>query len=102
MEIKAGTLLAKIYGQERADEQFFCNYGVNPDFEAQLLASGAVINARGPAGEMRGFELPQHYFFLATLFQPQLTSAATGQPHPVITGYLRAVAERAGRTAGAT
>ena len=33
-------------------------------------------------------------FFVATLFQPQLSSRP-GQPHPVVAGFLRASAGRA-------
>jgi len=95
VEIQPGTLLAQLYGTDGSDEQFFCNYGVNAEFEARLEAAGAIINARGTDGQVRGFEIPGHVFFLATLFQPQLTSVATGEPHPVMAGYLKAVAVRA-------
>jgi len=41
---------------------------------------------------MRAFDLPDKRFFLATLFQPQLSSRGE-QPHPIILGYLGACAE---------
>ena len=40
---------------------------------------------------MRAFDLPSHRFFLATLFQPQLSSSYDA-PHPLIEGFLRASA----------
>jgi CTP synthase (UTP-ammonia lyase) len=41
---------------------------------------------------MRAFDLPDRRFFVATLFQPQLSSRGE-QPHPIILGYLRSCAE---------
>jgi CTP synthase (UTP-ammonia lyase) len=43
---------------------------------------------------MRALELPSNRFFLATLFQPQLSSSFDA-PHPIVIGFLRAaLAER--------
>jgi CTP synthase (UTP-ammonia lyase) len=49
-------------------------------------------------GEARIVELPDHPFFLATLFVPQ-TSSAAGHPHPIVAAFARAAAVRAGVTA---
>ena len=40
-------------------------------------------------GEVRMVELPQHPFFMATLFLPQATSVPE-TPEPLIVGYLQA------------
>jgi CTP synthase (UTP-ammonia lyase) len=37
-------------------------------------------------------ELAGHHFFLATLFQPQLSSSPQ-KPHPLLTAFVRAAAE---------
>jgi CTP synthase (UTP-ammonia lyase) len=52
-------------------------------------------------GETRILELPEHPFFVATLFVPPLTSTAE-QPHPLIMAYLQAAHDcrRAGEQAG--
>jgi CTP synthase (UTP-ammonia lyase) len=55
--------------------------------------AGLRVAARGRDGEMRAFELPQNRFFIATLFQPQLSSSYE-RPHPIIEGYLRACSTR--------
>ena len=85
-----GTMLHRIFGRERSPEGFFCNYEVNPLFETRLQAAGLRISARGPRDEIRAVELPGHRFYLATLFQPQLTSEVSGEAHPVIVAYLEA------------
>jgi CTP synthase (UTP-ammonia lyase) len=36
-------------------------------------------------------ELPDHKFFIATLFVPQMRSRP-GLPHPLVTGWLQAAA----------
>ena len=87
--IESNSLLHKIYGRSETDEQYFCNYEVNPGFEARMQAAGLRIVARGPAGEARAAEIPGNRFFLATLFQPQLSSQ-TDRPHPVLIAFIEA------------
>lgn len=94
VRVVKGPRLAEIMGEGEHEEGFFCNYEVNPEFVPRFAAAGLRINALGPGGELRGVEIPQHPFFLAMLFQPQLTSKKTGRPHPLITGYLRSVQQR--------
>ncbi|HLW54527.1 MAG TPA: hypothetical protein VKW06_16955 [Candidatus Angelobacter sp.] len=89
IKVNSGTLLYKICGSEDHSEQYFCNYGVNPEFEAQFVAAGMKISARGGQGEIRAAELPDHPFFLATLFQPQLSSRPEA-PHAIMLAFLRA------------
>jgi CTP synthase (UTP-ammonia lyase) len=84
--------LAKILGRTQLVEEFFCNYEVDADFRRRIETedTGMRIVANGESGELRGVEMDAHPFYLATLFLPQLTSAATGEPHPIITTYLTA------------
>ena len=87
VRILPGTRLFGIYGREETSEEFFCNYEVNPHYRDALERAGLRVTAVGEAGEVRAVELPQHRFFLATLFQPQLRPLGE-QPHPVIAAYL--------------
>lgn len=89
IKIASGTLLHKICGSEDHSEQYFCNYGVNPEFEQQFVAAGLKVSARGGQGEIRAVELPGHRFYLATLFQPQLSSRPES-PHAILVAFLRA------------
>ena len=73
-------------------EEFFCNYEVNPEYAWAFTEAGFPVVARGPQGETRAIESPSHRFFIATLFQPQLSSKE-GKPHPVIVEFLRAAAK---------
>ena len=88
VRINEGSLLRAIYDSDAVDEEYFCNYEVNPDYEGKLEAAGLRVTARGSEGEARAVEISGHPFFLATLFQPQLSSTPD-RPHPVFLAYLR-------------
>ena len=89
MKILPGTRLRSICGNAEASEQYYCNYGVNEEYEKQFQAAGLRVSARGIHGETRAVELPDHRFFIATLFQPQLSSRPEA-PHPLWEAFLRA------------
>lgn len=89
LKILPGTLLYSICGSEDDSEQYYCNYGVNEEYERQFQAAGLRVSARGILGETRAVELPGHRFFIATLFQPQLSSRPEA-PHPFVLAFLRA------------
>ena len=91
IRLRPGSRLQSIYQQDVIEEEFFCNYEINPEYEYCLMEAGLPIVARGAKGEVRAIEAPSHRFFLATLFQPQLSSTAE-KPHPVIISFLEAAA----------
>lgn len=87
---RPGSALAAIYGTDHAEEQYHCNYGVNPDY-ADLLAGPAGLRAvaHDAAGEVRAVELVGHPFFLATLYQPE-RAGLRGEEHPLIRAFIAA------------
>jgi CTP synthase (UTP-ammonia lyase) len=89
LRILPGTLLHQICGCEDYSEQYYCNYGVNEEYERQFQAAGLHVNAKGRLGETRAVELPGRRFFIATLFQPQLSSRPE-MPHPLWLAFLQA------------
>ncbi len=89
LKILPGTLLHTICGSEEDSEQFYCTYGVNEEYEKQFQATGLRVSARGILGETRAVEMPGHRFFIATLFQPQLSSRPEA-PHRLLLAFLRA------------
>jgi len=96
-----GSRLAQITRSRELMEQYFCNYEVDPTFRHRIETekTGIDIVATGSSGELRAIEISGHPFYLATLFQPQLTSVATGRPHPIIEAYLRSIRESRTATA---
>jgi CTP synthase (UTP-ammonia lyase) len=91
IRIKPGTRLGRSYGAEESVEQFWCNFGVNPEFADPLERSGLRISATDDERNIRAVELPGHRFFIGTLFIPQLSSMPA-KPHPVMLAFLKAAA----------
>jgi len=86
LHLVPGTTAAAAYGVPVAQEQFLCNYGLNPDFR-QLIEKTFCVSGMDEDGEIRMLELPAHKFYVATLFVPQMISKP-GSPHPLITSFL--------------
>ena len=85
----AGSRVASIYGAEAATEEYYCNFGVNPEY-LPLLGRGPLrITGADAEGEARVIELPGHPFFLGTLFVPQ-TRSAPDRPHPLVSAFVEA------------
>jgi CTP synthase (UTP-ammonia lyase) len=93
VRMKPDSRLARIYGATRATEEYFCNYEVNRAYHERLAAAGLLPVAFGEQGEWRAVELPRHRFFVATLFQPQLSSRE-GAAHPLFKAFLAAAVNR--------
>jgi len=93
VQFTPGTLAAQAYGAVAAEENFYCNFGLNPEYEPQLEEAGLRITARDQFGEARVVELPSHSFYVGTLFVPQARSTAE-RPHPLMVAYLKAAADR--------
>jgi CTP synthase (UTP-ammonia lyase) len=89
--LKPGTQAAAIYRDTRATERYYCNFGLNPAHEEQLVRAGLEISGTDQAGEARIFELSSHPFFIGTLFVPQANSSKE-KPHPIVLAFLRAAA----------
>jgi CTP synthase (UTP-ammonia lyase) len=87
--IEPGSVLATLCHDAQLDAEFSCSYEVNAAFETRWHHAGVRFGARGIDGEPRALELPVHRFFVATLFQPQLSSSFE-RPHPIVQGFLRA------------
>lgn len=94
IRLRPGSYLQSFYGKDKevVSEEFFCNFEVNPEYEWTTMEAGFPIVARGENGEIRAIESPTHRFFVATLFQPQLSSTEK-KPHPVVLAFLQAAAD---------
>ena len=93
VEIHPGTRASGLYRGSRAEEDYYCNYGVESSYRRDLQDGGLIVSGTGESGEIRMIELADHPFFMATLFLPQ-TRSTVSSPHPVIAGYAAAVSER--------
>ncbi len=85
-----GSHLAAAYGRREASESYHCRYGINPDLQDKLLAGSLRATADDEDSEVRGIELSDHPFFVATLFQPE-RAALHGRLPPLVSAFVRAV-----------
>ncbi|MGA9761150.1 MAG: gamma-glutamyl-gamma-aminobutyrate hydrolase family protein [Gaiellaceae bacterium] len=88
-----GSRVAAIYGASAAVEPFFCSYGLNPEYRSKVEEKGLAISGTGADGAARAFELPEHPFFVATLYVPQ-ARYRTDDPHPLVTAFVAAAEMR--------
>ena len=88
-----GSLIAQAYESAEIREGYRCRYGVNPQFEGELLKH--ELHAVGHDSEqgLRAVELSGHPFFVATLFQPE-RAALGGVLPPLVGAFVEACAGR--------
>jgi CTP synthase (UTP-ammonia lyase) len=89
IRLRPGSYLQSFYMKDTVEEEFFCNFEVNPDYEWAAMEAGFPVVARGPQGEIRAIESPTHLFYIATLFQPQLSSKPK-KTHPLVLAFVQA------------
>ncbi|MEV0174765.1 hypothetical protein AB0I00_27050 [Streptomyces sp. NPDC050803] len=93
--VEPGSLAQSVIGSERTVERYFCAYGPSRHLDT-LRAHGLRFSGRDEDGNVRIAELPGHPFFLASLFQPELSGDGS-RPHPMIRALARAAVGHAGR-----
>ncbi|MGW0941219.1 CTP synthase C-terminal region-related (seleno)protein [Streptomyces sp. NPDC002623] len=93
--LEPGSLARSVIGSERTVERYFCAYGPSRHLDT-LRAHGLRFSGQDEDGHVRIAELPGHPFFLASLFQPEL-SDDDARPHSVVRALARAAVEHATR-----
>ena len=79
-----------IFGAEKINEKYYCNFGLNPEYQNQLGNNGFKIVGTDNLKEARILELENHPFFIATLFVPQDNSTEEN-PHKLVTEFLKII-----------
>ena len=88
-----GSLIAEAYENAEIREGYHCRYGVNPEFERELLKQQLHAVGHDSAGDLRAVELKDHPFFVATLFQPE-RAALKGILPPLVRALIEACARQ--------
>jgi CTP synthase len=91
-KLKAGSIVAEVYGSTEISERHRHRYEVNNDFRDKLSQSGLVFSGTSPDGRLVEFiELDRetHPYFVATQAHPELKSRPT-RPHPLFDGLVKA------------
>ena len=64
-----GSRLARAYGEMTIVEGYRCSYGLSSDFRHAIADTSLRVSAVDDSDDIRGMELDDHPFFVATLFQ---------------------------------
>jgi CTP synthase (UTP-ammonia lyase) len=89
ISLKPDSLVARTYGRTRIQEEYRCNFGLNPEYADALRSTALRIVGSDDEGAVRVVELAEHPFFVGTLFVPQHTSSPSA-PHPLVSGFVKA------------
>ena len=83
VRLDPGSRAARFYGKSEVSEQYYCNFGLNPEHQQRLNYGGLHMVGTDQDGKACVVELPDRTFYLATLFVPQLSSQPDS-PHSLI------------------
>ena len=93
-ELRAGSLAARAYGAAEVSERHRHRYELNNKYAQQLTSRGLVLSGKCVGRELIEIvELPDHPWFLAVQFHPELRSRPH-EPHPLFVDFVRAALER--------
>ena len=90
LRVRPGSHLHAAVGL-RTTEGYHCKYGPSLAHPEIYRDRALRVTATDERGQPRAFELGTHPWFVATLFQPELT-ALSGKLHPLIAAFFRAAA----------
>ena len=100
IQLKPGSQAARVFGLEARTEEYLCNYEFNREYQEQVDAAGLKVVGFDDRGVGRVVELPEHRFFIATLFLPQLKSS-DARPHPYLVAFIEAASHGKPKNVGA-
>ena len=92
--LKKGSLVNKLYDQEKIFERHRHRYEVNPKYVDALEKCGIVFSGRSPDGVLMEFmELPNHPYFVGTQAHPEFKSRPM-KPSPLFNGLIKAAKKK--------
>jgi len=93
-ELRQGSLAARAYGGPEVSERHRHRYEWNNRYTQQLTSKGLVTSGKCVGRELIEIvELPDHPWFLAVQFHPELRSRPH-DPHPLFRDFVRAALDR--------
>jgi CTP synthase len=92
--LKKGTIVHKLYGENKVFERHRHRYEVNPEYVEKLEKEGLVFSGRSPDGILMEFmEIPDHPYFVGTQAHPEFKSRPL-KPAPLFDGLIKAIKKR--------
>jgi len=81
------SLVYRIFKSDTIQANYYCNFGLNPEYQAEIDKHGFTVVGSDKDNEARILELDNHPFYIATLFVPQVKSTPE-YPHPLILKFV--------------
>jgi CTP synthase len=92
--LKKGSLVHKLYGENKVFERHRHRYEVNPEYVEKLEKCGLVFSGRSPDDVLMEFmELPVHNYFVGTQAHPEFKSRPM-KPSPLFDGLIKAAKKK--------
>ena len=89
VELKAGSLAAKIYGSEHIRERHRHRYEFNSDYIKEFEAAGMECVGTNPeSGLIEIVEIPEKKWYIGTQFHPEYSSTVL-HPHPLFLDFVK-------------
>jgi len=100
-QLEPMSRVSEIYGASEISERHRHRYEFNNDYRDRLSEAGLRLSGTSPDGGLvEIIELPDHPFFVATQFHPELKSRPT-RAHPLFAAFIgAAIQRRDGRQSG--
>lgn len=99
-DLKPGSLIHKIYGEDRISERHRHRYEFNSKYLSRMEAAGMHATGKNPeTGLVEVMEIPSHPFFVGVQFHPELKSTPE-KPQPIFVAFIGAAIacrEKSGR-----
>jgi CTP synthase (UTP-ammonia lyase) len=87
VQLIGNTLTSDCYKSNETIEDYYCNFGINPEFTHKLEHADLIVSGIDQDGEIRIIEIPKNRFFISTLFVPQ-TNSTIAKTHPIIERFV--------------
>lgn len=92
--IKENTLVSKVYGKNKISERHRHRFEYNNDYKERLEKAGLIVSGTSPDGSLVEIvEIPEHPYFIAGQFHPELKSRPN-RPAPLFIGLIKAAKEK--------
>lgn len=93
IHVKTDSRAYYCYRSANAIEQYYCSMSLSRENQRRLNKGGFRIAGVDADGDARILELPDHPFYMTTLFVPQLNLGADNT-HPIIQSFMAAAIEQ--------
>ena len=93
--LQEGSRVEEVYADQEIKERHRHRYEVNNEYRELFERSGLIMSGTSPdQGLVEVIELPNHPWFIACQFHPELKSRPN-RPHPLFASFIKAAAAHA-------